>query len=431
HVAAPLLAQAMRRSGSGTKSGSSRGSMRSRRHAGADDIVLSNVWCPRKETVSTLLKLLHDHQLVQVRGTPASGKTTLMHLLHARIVNEDHNAKVYIYKHWPQNTMESIEGEERVRHYLPGYPQFQGLKTYFLFDEGQTSYWDDDLWLAFKDYIQSKQSKLVFVILFCSYGDRRVRPQEVKPTPLEFGPGKVTLQRTLRKDSEPLGLLLDKEEYKDVINRQAPKLLVTDDLQDLIYNLTNGHVGSVLAVVEFLLSKVMFCSKWVDSLLIVVQREASMLKGSYYSMNDFVDDNPTYDGFYKHLSTTYVIARGMPQDPAKYAQAIRTLLICGSIPKFTSTQPPEVLSRLADGHEKGFIHLDDTDQYTFTSPLYQQLWEWHLATPTDYELPFPTLFSFVEATIKRFKPSQLVQSEKPVEALYQKEYYCERRSEER
>ncbi|KAG8808282.1 hypothetical protein FRC18_005119 [Serendipita sp. 400] len=164
----------MRRSGSGTKSGSSRGSMRSRRHAGADDIVLSNVWCPRKETVSTLLKLLHDHQLVQVRGTPASGKTTLMHLLHARIVNEDHNAKVYIYKHWPQNTMESIEGEERVRHYLPGYPQFQGLKTYFLFDEGQTSYWDDDLWLAFKDYIQSKQSKLVFVILFCSYGDRRV-----------------------------------------------------------------------------------------------------------------------------------------------------------------------------------------------------------------------------------------------------------------
>lgn len=41
--------------------------------------------CRREDTVEKLLEMLQKHIVIQVRGTPTSGKTVLSHLLHERV----------------------------------------------------------------------------------------------------------------------------------------------------------------------------------------------------------------------------------------------------------------------------------------------------------------------------------------------------------
>jgi hypothetical protein len=179
-----------------------------------------------------------------------------MYLLHAHIVNERPDAQVFLHKAWPQKIMK--ENEERLVEKLPGYPSFHNGERYFLFDEGQTTYWDDILWAELKDSFQSPK-KPIYAILFCSYGNDDVSlPQDV--TPVDFGEARVTLERTNRGLSRPCGLLLDEEEFREVINRRE-KLNLADDLCDFIYHFTQGHVGALVAVVTFLLKKVPTCER--------------------------------------------------------------------------------------------------------------------------------------------------------------------------
>jgi hypothetical protein len=175
-----------------------------------------------------------------------------MYLLRARIVKERPNAKVFIHKNWPRELLKTIKDNDRLKEYLPGYPSFDDEERYFLFDEGQTTYWDTSLWLAFKDNIQSLKNP-VYAILFCSYGNESLY-DPLKPTPPALNGAKVTLNRIHRAGSTPFGLLLDKPEFCDVIERSS-KLRLTDDLRDFIYRFTRGHVGATVAVSLFLLKK--------------------------------------------------------------------------------------------------------------------------------------------------------------------------------
>ena len=188
-----------------------------------------------------------------------------MHLLHARILAEHPTAQVFIHKEWPKDILEPQHNKKYLDENLPGYPSFVGEdgengELYFLSDEGQTTYWDTALWLAFKDNIQcSKQP--VYAILFCSYGNENVSNLDL-PTPLVLGDARITLDRTNKGVSEPCGLLLDKKEFRDVISLRG-KLRLAEDLRDFVYSFTRGHVGAIVAVVEFLLKKVPTCESRV------------------------------------------------------------------------------------------------------------------------------------------------------------------------
>ena len=176
-----------------------------------------------------------------------------MDLLHARILKERPDAEVIINRYWPEKELTSMTGDDRLKEKLPGYPSFADKERYFLFDEGQTTYWDEALWLAFKDTIQSMQ-KPVYAILFCTYGNEEVRdPKSV--TPIDLTGARVTLERVHTDGDISFGLLLDKLEFGDVIDRNS-KLRLADDLRDFIYDFTRGHVGATLAVAQFLLKKV-------------------------------------------------------------------------------------------------------------------------------------------------------------------------------
>jgi hypothetical protein len=153
-----------------------------------------------------------------------------------------------------------------------------------------------------------------------------------------------------------------------------------------------------------------------------------MLNGVTYSLEQFHQDTTSFDELCSHLSVDRGIGRGMPKDAAEYAQAMRTLLL-GSIDcKKGSTK--KLRDDLRKSYRQGFVDIE-ANQYTFASPLHQQLWSWRLLPQTSYKIPHQNLISFVEETVSRFRPSQLGTSERrvgsashrPPEAQYQEEYY--------
>ncbi len=106
---------------------------------------------------------------------------------------------------------------------------------------------------SFQELVQNKFGP-VYVVVFCNHGNEYVCDPTV-PTPLRFD-AKVLLERVNIGPSKSYGLLLDEKEFNEVIERQKPKLSITKDLRDFIYEFTRGHVGHTLAVVDFLVQNV-------------------------------------------------------------------------------------------------------------------------------------------------------------------------------
>ena len=157
-----------------------------------------------------------------------------------------------------------------------------------------------------------------------------------------------------------------------------------------------------------------------------------MQKGIPYSLDDFYQNNASWSKFCQFLSTDHGVLRGTPLKPADYAQAMRALLLHGSIDPDDETVNADIQTCLEDSYKLGFVAKDEADQYTFASPLHQQLWSWRLLPQVDYQLPYQDLLSFVKDTVAYFRPQQLdgsdrcvgFTSHRPPEAQYQEEYYC-------
>ena len=175
-----------------------------------------------------------------------------MNLMEIHIKDTHEEAEVAVFENWPKDQMKS--NNNRLAE-LPGFPKFGDKEYFFLFDQGQTSYWDNDLWPFLKDYVQRKVFNL-YVVLFCSYENIGPFDPSRMPTPLAFN-AEVTLDRTTTRTSKSYGLRLDEEEFRDVLKRQGPKLHVADDLRDFMYNFAQGHVGHTRAFADFLVKQVM------------------------------------------------------------------------------------------------------------------------------------------------------------------------------
>jgi hypothetical protein len=196
---------------------------------------------------------------MQVRGTPASGKTTLLTLLHSHIISQDSEAVVDVIKSWPKITHQDTI-QSRLHHRI-------GTKsTYLLFDNGQDAYWDSELWdVFFKDVVQKGNGPLV--VLFCSYGSPTARPLLYNQgAPLKLnGCAHISLQTSDCIDNErqphpPCSLLFSKTEFEEVLqtyeNHDASRLLMDDSLQDMLFDWTNGHAGGVVDLLSLLSQRV-------------------------------------------------------------------------------------------------------------------------------------------------------------------------------
>jgi len=85
-----------------------------------------------------------------VTGTPASGKITLLRLLHQVIHKERPNARVFVVKGWPSSDLKSLNFRDRWPTMVQNWDGYKS-DDFYLIDEGHTSYWDETLWKHFKD----------------------------------------------------------------------------------------------------------------------------------------------------------------------------------------------------------------------------------------------------------------------------------------
>jgi hypothetical protein len=188
-----------------------------------------------------ILKYFSDS--LQVRGTPASGKTTLALLLAKRIREQDPTVNVIWVNGWPQ---EEVAGMGGWRHYLEHKGWIEGQRTVFIFDEAQLSYNDWGLWNGFLKSMDDFNDRRA--IAFVSYGSptRRI---EIKGTSITLvAHQRVTLRPISHDDGLPsVGLFFSQEEFDDLVSKRYPpeQYFFDSSFFDGLLLVTEGHIGAI------------------------------------------------------------------------------------------------------------------------------------------------------------------------------------------
>ncbi|PKX99693.1 hypothetical protein P168DRAFT_285884 [Aspergillus campestris IBT 28561] len=171
--------------------------------------------CPREGTVQQLADLILSRKVVHVRGTPASGKTTLAQLLKDHLSGQGRN--VYFMGTW--RDLDTLYEALRI-HGTNWRPCFEAV---LIIDEGQTSYNDSILWNEIlKPRCYGKGEEIMFC-LFCSYGSPSTG---VETTTCEFTPAILN-----PRNGTPIKLQTDAIEY--------------------LFSFTNGHPGALESMMEY------------------------------------------------------------------------------------------------------------------------------------------------------------------------------------
>lgn len=202
------------------------------------------------ETQIYICRFLFSHlfdvaKVAKVRGTPASGKSSLAYLLRRHI--EDH---------YPLQDVSLLLGyrAEPSGGSLLNHRQWLETRGWnfppggvLIIDEAQLSYWDQELWLDLKSISPDTP---YMIILFASYGSAS-RNLLSQTTP--FKVHEEQLVGLSRGPRSSIGLLLTEEETKGVMEKKFPDHQFDESLLTTIYRLTSGHVGAycdALAVIK-------------------------------------------------------------------------------------------------------------------------------------------------------------------------------------
>lgn len=213
--------------------------------------------CPRNETVQELARILDDERVVHVRGTPASGKTTLASLLHEHYRQQ--NIPSVLISQWPQgndheHTDVLIRHAQRAGYTFVTSDTLRNADIVYIVDEGQTSYHDSGLWLGFIK-TQSTGRFGPRICILTSFGSPSEGPDDypLGTTPVHLGvQQRISIIVSKIKHSPPLSLFYNRDEFDDILQRICADirrpLPLHSDAADYIFSLTDGHPGAVDSV---------------------------------------------------------------------------------------------------------------------------------------------------------------------------------------
>lgn len=213
--------------------------------------------CPRSETITKLVEMLDELGVIHIRGTPASGKTTLAKLLREYCIS--HGRPFVFMTGWPDTSdPEQLMAEKCEEAGFEGTntSNLYDRKVTFIMDEAQATYYDTQLWLTFFK-AQSNRQYGPRICLFASYGSPQTGLIEAPyGTPLRFGPQQcVSILKPRVKDAPDVHLFYNEEEFKDAIQKCCSGPWSTFDMDpeacDYLYFMTNGHPGAVSSLVSY------------------------------------------------------------------------------------------------------------------------------------------------------------------------------------
>ena len=169
---------------------------------------------------------------------------------------------VYADSSWPQDPPQTTASlHERLLAVDSAYPHPSSL-TFLLFDEAQESYTDPLLWNSFLKGVGDGAYDKYRVILFCSYGSPGSCPFLYRlGTPLVLS---SDARISLLPGKQKIGLLLNWKEFTQVVSRFEHNVNLDDDLHDMIFDWTAGHVGAVVKLLDIMAYQVSLLSRDVD-----------------------------------------------------------------------------------------------------------------------------------------------------------------------
>lgn len=180
---------------------------------------LPETFTDRGDTVVSLWKLIREKQVVHIRGTPATGKSTLARLLQQYVAMVVKEPEVY-YVSWPENfdhlapyslMLNKLSGRTSDRDWL----DIEGL---LIVDEAQASY-SSSLWNDLIKFVELGFG--LKIALFSSYGSASALVEDASTsTPLMFeADQRVSLKRSTNQPN--LSLLLSRDEFQDLVHRRC------------------------------------------------------------------------------------------------------------------------------------------------------------------------------------------------------------------
>ena len=197
--------------------------------------------------------LFNITKVEKVRGTPASGKSSLGYLLRKYIQDFHPELDVCMVHCYP--TQMEMEGAGlNYRTWLAGGArkwEFQPGGVLIL-DEAQLSYWDKALWGEGLKTIGAASQHMV--ILFASYGSASQNLLLNKATPFIVKQQQLVGLVRGRNSSDLVGLLLTADEVAGVADKKFPDHQFDSTLLDLVYRMTSGHVGAYHDTLEVIKS---------------------------------------------------------------------------------------------------------------------------------------------------------------------------------
>ncbi|KAF8718541.1 hypothetical protein AX14_011789 [Amanita brunnescens Koide BX004] len=298
----------------------------------------------RRSTVAGLYERLKRYLFIQVRGTPASGKTVLARLLGTHISQQDPGVHVIWIQGWTQRVAESRDYQS----YLQDRGWVINRETVFIFDEAQATYRDDALWHHFFKSMETFNARL---IVFCSYGSPSL-PIDVGdtmeiPTPISVPDHqRVTLRHVGHDDDlPPVGLFFTQSEFNDLVKNQ--KSYYDESFFDAVFRITNGHVGALHD----------FCK--------IVTNDGSFREfkhaGKLYTWDSFLSSF-TPENLLRRLGYTGVFSRGLPPDEVLQSSAMASVFSAVLSKNVVTEADFETGSEKSDALQQcfcnGWLHAD-------------------------------------------------------------------------
>jgi energy-coupling factor transporter ATP-binding protein EcfA2 len=191
-------------------------------------------------------------EFLQVRGTPASGKSTLAKLLGRHIHVQEPDVRVIWIGGWKLDDVAKCGGWYSYLKKRKGW--IPGEDTVFIFDEAQVTYKDGELWNELFKGIHDYPDRRA--IAFASYGS----PSsfiDIEGTPIFVAPtARVSLLPTAHNDNLPAaGLLFTRAEFDELVSKQYPysEYHFHPSFLDMVFGITEGHVGAMYSFLHIIL----------------------------------------------------------------------------------------------------------------------------------------------------------------------------------
>ncbi|KAH8116338.1 hypothetical protein DFH11DRAFT_1505944, partial [Phellopilus nigrolimitatus] len=178
-----------------------------------------------------------------VRGTPASGKTSLANLLCKYIEEIEDKPKLSYISTWSEKDL------QKYGDYF-GWLAKHGWtpQSTLIVDEAQDTYWDTKFWNDFLKGIDKRSRYRV--ILFASYGSP-ISTGVVGTPMIISAPCRITLRPIDHGDGlAPVGLLFSEEELSDYIALHFGQHKFDPSFLQDVMRITAGHVGAAESILE-------------------------------------------------------------------------------------------------------------------------------------------------------------------------------------